>query len=151
MMRTTSQTALRARTLTSSTVEGRATKLAGKVALLHVGEPTYGAMLALRYAREGADVALVYPEPCAELEQVQQQIESLGARCVLYEVDLEDSWNCGLVVQSTTECLGPVDIVVDARGAVVLVEEGEELTPRQLQTAVSARASDSRGATHSAA
>lgn len=143
MMRTTSTLTDPMRS-TTSTVEGRTAKLAGKVALLHVGEPTYGAMLALRYAREGADVALVFPEASIDLENVQQQIEALGARCVLYEVDLEDSWNCGLVLQSTAECLGPVDFVVDRRGAVVLVEEGEQLTPQLLKDAVGARSSERR-------
>ena len=168
MQRTTSQTNFRVRTLTShadsthsdlsdeaaeSGVGNRRAKLAGKVALIHVEEPSYGALLALRYAREGADVALVYPEASSELEAVQRQIEAIGCRCVLYEVDLADAWNCGLVLQSTTECMGPVDFLVDAGGRVHLLEEGEELDADRLRDTVRGRTGERtlRSSTHSAA
>lgn len=103
--------------------------LSGMVVLLDVEEPSAGARLAMRYAKRGADLAIAHANAAKELLIVQQQIEALGNRCVLYEVDLADEWNCGLVLQSARECLGSIDLVVARTGHVRVVEKGETLEP----------------------
>lgn len=117
MKRHESQTTLRARILSEATGRG-GPRLTGKVVLIDASDVAEGVQRAYRYAKEGADVALAYHVPCEPIFIVQRQIEALGNRCVLYEIDLTDDWNCGLVVQSTAECLGPIDLIVNRRGHV---------------------------------
>ncbi len=109
-----------------------APRLVGKVVLIEATEPQSGVLRAHRYAKEGADIALTYAEPCDELFTVQRQIEALGSRCVLYELELDDEWNCSLVVQSTLECLGPIDFVVNGHGHVHATESDMPLTASEL-------------------
>lgn len=121
MKRLETQTTLRARPLPDGSGRGGSCvsgKLSGKVALIDASEVTEGVQRAYRYAKEGADVALAYSSPCDAVLIVQRQIEALGSRCVLYEIDLEDEWNCGLVVQNMAECLGPIDLIVNRSGRV---------------------------------
>lgn len=125
---------LRPRTLADVVYGRKDRRFVGKVVLLEVETPPEAAMLAMRYAREGADLALVYPQPAEELLIVQQQIEALGCRCVLYEVDLADPWDAGLVLQSARECLGSIDIFVDRHERAHFIEDAEKLTVRGLQT-----------------
>ena len=148
MTRTESQISLRARFLTDGT--NGTTRLAGKVVLVDASDVEIGVLCAYRYASEGADVALAYSVPCDSIFIVQRQIEALGSRCVLYEIELDDEWNCGLVVQSTAECLGPIDIVVNRSGHVKLCD-GAPITAAELRQAVAAAAGVEARKTSSAA
>jgi 3-oxoacyl-[acyl-carrier protein] reductase len=139
MNRPESQTTLRPRPLTDGFGRG-GTRLVGKVVLIDASMVEEGVQRAHRYANEGADVALAYHMPCDEIFIVQRQIEALGNRCVLYEIDLEDEWNCGLVVQSTAECLGPIDLIVNRRGHVHVVDR-QPCTAADLLDAVTAHGS----------
>lgn len=121
MKRANSHTALRPRTLTARSA--RSALMRGKVVLLHVSDLAQATAIALRYAREGADLALAYDTPSEQYILLQQKLEALGSRCMLYELDLSDEWNCGLVLQSASECLGSVDLVVDRQGRVHGFEE----------------------------
>ena len=107
-------------------------RLLGKVVLVDANDPQLGSARVLRYALEGADLAVCHRVPIEELFAIQQQVEASGVRCVLYELDLDDEWNCGLVVQSVTECLGPIDLVVDVKGHVTSLSSHEAQDARVL-------------------
>lgn len=88
-------------------------KLQGKVALITGGDSGIGRSVAYLYAREGADVAIVYlPAEQADAEEIEQAIREEGRRCVLIPGDLADAEFCRQCVQTTVDRLGKLDILV---------------------------------------
>src|SRR5512132_2052406 len=77
-------------------------KLPGKAALITGGDSGIGRAVAVLYAREGADVAIVYlPQEQSDAEETQQSIEAEGGKCVLIPGDLTDADFCSRLVEKT--------------------------------------------------
>lgn len=88
-------------------------KLEGKVALITGGDSGIGRAVAVIYAREGADVAVVYlPVEQTDAEQTCKAVEQEGRRCLLLPGDLTDADFCHDVVEQTVGELGKLDILV---------------------------------------
>jgi len=89
-------------------------KLAGKVALITGGDSGIGRAVAVLYAREGADVAIVYlPSEQADAEETRQAVEREGRRCLLLPGDVSKSRFCDRAVARTVAELGRVDVLVN--------------------------------------
>lgn len=89
-------------------------KLEGKVALVTGGDSGIGRSVAYLFAREGADVAIVYlDEEQRDAEVVRDGIEALGRRALLLPGDVGDSAFCRRAVRRTVEELGAVNILVN--------------------------------------
>lgn len=88
-------------------------KLTGKVALITGGDSGIGRAVALLFAREGADVAIVYlPYEQPDAEETQRVVEEQGRRCLLLPGDLCDPEFCRDVVERTVRDLGGLNILV---------------------------------------
>jgi NAD(P)-dependent dehydrogenase (short-subunit alcohol dehydrogenase family) len=88
-------------------------KLEGKVALISGGDSGIGRAVAVIYAREGADVAIVYlPQEASDARTTCHVITELGRRCLMLEGDLTDAAFCKEVVDKTVRELGGLDILV---------------------------------------
>jgi len=88
-------------------------KLQGKAALITGGDSGIGRAVAVIYAREGADVALVYlPEEQSDAQATCDVIESLGRRCAMLPGDLTEPEFCEAVVAATVREFGGIDILV---------------------------------------
>ncbi len=88
-------------------------KLQGRAALITGGDSGIGRAVAVLYAREGADVAIVYlPEEQSDAEETRQAVEAEGRRCVLIPGDLCDPAFCREAVERTVRELGKLDILV---------------------------------------
>ena len=89
-------------------------KLDGKVALITGGDSGIGRAVALIYAREGADVAIVYlPEEQSDAEETRAAIEAEGRRALLLPGDVTISEFCAGAVEQTVSELGKLDILVN--------------------------------------
>ncbi|WP_169974672.1 SDR family oxidoreductase [Tautonia rosea] len=89
-------------------------KLTDQVALITGGDSGIGAAVAILFAREGADVAIVYlPEEQRDAEHVRQHVEKIGRRCLCIPGDLKDSSFCNQAVEQTVRKLGKLDILVN--------------------------------------
>ncbi|MCI3928246.1 SDR family oxidoreductase [Streptomyces sp. AN091965] len=88
-------------------------KLAGKVALITGGDSGIGRSVAVLYAREGADVAIVYlPEEQPDAEETRAAVEAEGRSCLLLPGDLCDPAFCKDVVDRTVAELGGLNVLV---------------------------------------
>ncbi|CAM5316478.1 Putative oxidoreductase YghA OS=Streptomyces griseorubiginosus OX=67304 GN=yghA PE=3 SV=1 [Streptomyces griseorubiginosus] len=88
-------------------------KLEGKAALITGGDSGVGRAVALLYAREGADVAIVYlPEERVDAEQVRREVEEQGRRCLLLPGHLRGPEFCREAVERTAAELGGLNILV---------------------------------------
>jgi NAD(P)-dependent dehydrogenase (short-subunit alcohol dehydrogenase family) len=88
-------------------------KLTGKTALITGGDSGIGRAVALMYAREGADVAIVYlPDEQPDADETRRAVEAQGRRCLLLPGDLMDEEFCKAVVEDTVREFGKLNILV---------------------------------------
>jgi NAD(P)-dependent dehydrogenase (short-subunit alcohol dehydrogenase family) len=108
-------------------------KLKGKAALITGGDSGIGRAVAVLYAREGADVAVVYlPEEQSDAEETRSAIEAAGTRCILLPGDLTDSAFCDRVVESTVQAFGRLDILVSNAAHQTRKDSLDELDDEEL-------------------
>src|SRR4029453_18929290 len=88
-------------------------KLQGKVALITGGDSGIGRAVALLYAREGADVAIVYLNEHDDAAETQRRVEAEGRHCVTVAGDVGLEPFCQDVVQQTVAALGQLDVLVN--------------------------------------
>lgn len=88
-------------------------KLAGKVALITGGDSGIGRAVAIAFAKEGADLAIVYRDEHSDAEVTQLRVQSLGRKCVLLSGDLGDDAFCQNIVAQVIQNLGHLDILVN--------------------------------------
>jgi NAD(P)-dependent dehydrogenase (short-subunit alcohol dehydrogenase family) len=89
-------------------------KLQGKVALITGGDSGIGRAVAVLYAREGADVAIVYlREEQRDAEETKRVVEGEGRSCLLLPGDVTDPDFCEKAVERTVQKLGGLDILVN--------------------------------------
>lgn len=89
-------------------------KLLDKVAIITGGDSGIGRAVAVLYAREGADVAIIYlPEEQADAEQTRRAVETEGRECLLIPGDVSDPRFCHWAVQQTIKHFGKLDILVN--------------------------------------
>jgi NAD(P)-dependent dehydrogenase (short-subunit alcohol dehydrogenase family) len=109
-----------------------ADKLAGKVALITGGDSGIGRAVAVLYAREGADVAIVYlPAEQSDADTTREAIEAAGRRALLLPGDVTSSDFCREAVERTVAELGGLDILVNNAAFQKHVGKIEELTEEQ--------------------
>jgi NAD(P)-dependent dehydrogenase (short-subunit alcohol dehydrogenase family) len=107
-------------------------KLQGKVALITGGDSGIGRAVALIYAREGADVALVYlPEEESDALETQRAVHSEGRKAVLLPGDVTSSEFCSAAVEETVAQLGSLDILVNNAAFQKNVKSIQEVTEEQ--------------------
>jgi NAD(P)-dependent dehydrogenase (short-subunit alcohol dehydrogenase family) len=88
-------------------------KLEGKVALITGGDSGIGRAVAVLYAREMADVAIVFlPSELLDAQETQRGVEAEGRRCLLIPGDLTYPAFCRECVERTVRELGKLDILV---------------------------------------
>jgi NAD(P)-dependent dehydrogenase (short-subunit alcohol dehydrogenase family) len=88
-------------------------KLAGKTAIITGGDSGIGKSVAVYFAKEGADVAIVYLEEHQDAEETKELIESEGRQCQLFSGDIGNEDFCKDIVNKTIEQFGKVDILVN--------------------------------------
>ena len=89
-------------------------KLTDKVALITGGDSGIGRAVAVLYAREGADVALVYlTVEQSDAEETGRAVEKAGRRALLIPGDVQDPEFCRSAVDATIEEFGKLDILVN--------------------------------------
>ena len=91
-----------------------ADKLKGKTALISGGDSGIGRAVAVLFAREGADVAIMFlPEEETDARETQRAIEAEGQRALLLPGDVTDPDYCEECIDRTIDEFGALDILVN--------------------------------------
>jgi NAD(P)-dependent dehydrogenase (short-subunit alcohol dehydrogenase family) len=88
-------------------------KLEGMSAIITGGDSGIGRAVAVLFAREGADVAIVYLNEHGDAEETRQHVEREGRRCLCIAGDVKDAAFCRDAVERTVREFGKLDILVN--------------------------------------
>lgn len=108
-------------------------KLTGKVALVTGGDSGIGRAVAVAFAKEGADVAIVYKDETGDAEGAAKLVIDAGQRCHGFMGDIGDPAFCREVVEKTVERLGRLDILINNAAEQHVQERLEDVSPQQLE------------------
>ena len=108
-------------------------KLDGKVALITGGDSGIGRAVAIAFAKEGADVAVLYLDEHQDAEETKRKVEEKGRRCITIAGDIGDEGFCKEAVERTVRELGALDTVVNNAAEQHEQEELTAITAEQLE------------------
>jgi NAD(P)-dependent dehydrogenase (short-subunit alcohol dehydrogenase family) len=107
-------------------------KLKGKVALITGGDSGIGRATAVRFAREGADVAIIYLEEDSDAKETQRLVEAEGHTCILIEGDIGREKFCERSVDKSQRKFGRLDILVNNAAEQHPQDSIEDISEKQL-------------------
>jgi len=108
-------------------------KLEGMAALITGGDSGIGRSVAVLFAREGADVAIVYLSEHQDAQDTKRHVEEEGRRCLTISGDVRDSRFCEEAVAKTVQEFGRLDVLVNNAAFQQHSEKLEDITDEQLQ------------------
>lgn len=106
-------------------------KLKDKVAIVTGGDSGIGRAVAILYAREGADVAILYLSEHEDAEETKRLVEKEGRKCLLIPGDVSQREFCFDAVAKVTKQFGKLDVLVNNAAFQMHVSRFEDLTEEQ--------------------
>ncbi|HPL30931.1 MAG TPA: SDR family oxidoreductase, partial [Anaerolineae bacterium] len=109
-------------------------KLRDKTAVITGGDSGIGRAVAMYFAKEGADVAILYLNEHTDAQEAQRQVQEEGRRSILVAGDIGDEAFCRQAVQRVVDEFGRIDILVNNAGEHRYRPRGiEDVTADELQ------------------
>ena len=108
-------------------------KLKGKVCLITGGDSGIGRAVAVHFAREGADVAIIYHTNKEDADKTRDMIEAEGRKCLLLKGDVGNEKFCQKAVQQTVEKLGRLNILVNNAAEQHEQKKLQDISEKQLE------------------
>jgi NAD(P)-dependent dehydrogenase (short-subunit alcohol dehydrogenase family) len=105
-----------------------ADKLINKVALITGGDSGIGRSVAVHFAREGADVSIIYLSEDKDAKETKAMVEKEGRQCLLIAGDIGEEAFCKRAVQQTLDKFKKLNIVVNNVAEQHPKENLEEIT-----------------------
>lgn len=107
-------------------------KLEGKTALITGGDSGIGRSVAVHFAREGANVAIVYLNEDDDAKKTKQMVEAEGRKCLLLPGDIRNESFCKEAVKRTVNELGKLNILVNNAAEQHPKDDIQEISAEQL-------------------
>lgn len=107
-------------------------KLRGKIALISGGDSGIGRAVALTFAHEGADIAIVYLNEDNDAQYTKKLIEATGRHCLLIGGDIGGEDFCREAVERTIKQFGGLDILINNAAEQHVQTRLEDITEAQL-------------------
>jgi len=108
-------------------------KLEGMAAIVTGADSGIGRAVAVLFAREGADVAVLYLDEREDAERTKRAVEAEGRRCIAIAGDVRDSRFCERAVEKVRKAFGRIDVLVNNAAFQQHVARIEDLGDEQLQ------------------
>ena len=108
-------------------------KLEGMAALITGGDSGIGRAVAVLFAREGADVAIVYLNEHADAQETRRHVEREGRQCLLIPGNVKDSKFCRLAVEKTVAQFDRLDVLVNNAAFQLHADSLEDITDERLE------------------
>ncbi len=108
-------------------------KLIGKVAFITGGDSGIGRAVAIAYAMEGADVAILYLHNDKDAEVTQKAVESKGQQCLVIKGDVRDFTACQTAIDQTIKQFGHLDILINNAAYQMTQKKFEDISIEQFR------------------
>lgn len=108
-------------------------KLKDKVAIITGGDSGMGRAIAVAFAKEGADIVIVYLNEHSDAEETKQVVEQKGRRCLAIAGDIGSEAFCKQVVEQTIAQFGKLDILVNNAAEQHVQISLENITSAQME------------------
>lgn len=108
-------------------------KLKNKVAIITGGDSGQGRAIAVAFAKEGADVVIVYLNEHSDAEETKQFVEQKGRRCLSIAGDIGSEPFCIQVVAQTVGQFGKLDILVNNAAEQHVQNSLDNITSEQME------------------
>lgn len=108
-------------------------KLRDKVAIVTGGDSGIGRAVAVAYAMEGADVAILYNENDEDAQKTHDMVQSKGRRCLVIRGDVREPSTCRDTVERTVKELGGLNILVNNAAFQMAQEKFEDISDEQFR------------------
>ncbi|WP_245392543.1 SDR family oxidoreductase [Salinicola halimionae] len=106
-------------------------KLEDKIALVSGADSGIGRSASIHFAREGADVAIMYLSEDDDAKETQRLVEAEGRRCLLIAGDIRDAAFCRSALDRVIETFGGLNILVNNAGTQQVCTDLTELDDEQ--------------------
>lgn len=103
-------------------------KLKEFVAIITGGDSGIGRSIAVLFAREGAEVAIVYLNEHRDAEETKRAVEKEGRRALLISGDVTDRGFCDAAIAETLKTFGRLDVLVNNAAFQLHADKFEDLT-----------------------
>ncbi|ADV96025.1 MULTISPECIES: SDR family oxidoreductase [Bacillaceae] len=110
----------------------KAKKLEGKTAIITGGDSGIGRAVSVLFAKEGANVVIVYLNEHQDAEETKQYVEKEGVKCLLIAGDVGDEAFCNDVVGQASQVFPSIDILVNNAAEQHVQPSIEKITSHQL-------------------
>lgn len=108
-------------------------RLRGKVAIVTGADSGIGRAVAALYAREGADIAIVYLLEDDDAAETKRIVEAEGRKAITIRTDIGERGNADRIVAETIAAFGRIDILVNNAGEQHADKEITDITEAQLR------------------
>src|ERR1700760_4519916 len=107
-------------------------KLLDKIALITGGDSGIGRAVSVHFAKEGADIAIVYLNEDVDAKATKDIVESSGRKCLLIKGDVKDAAFCKKAVERTVKECGRLNILVNNAGMQLPEKNVKNISEEQL-------------------
>ncbi|AZA74040.1 SDR family oxidoreductase [Chryseobacterium indoltheticum] len=107
-------------------------KLLNKKAIISGGDSGIGQAVAVHFAREGADVAIIYKESVKDARETQRLVEKEGQECILFKGDISKKAFRKNTLEKISKHWKNVDILVNNAGIQFPKGEIEKISDDQI-------------------
>ncbi len=107
-------------------------RLQDKVAVISGGDSGIGRAVAIAFAKEGADVVIIYLNEHQDAEQTKRMVEEKGRECLLIPGDLRKEKFCQRAIEKTIKKFGKINILVNNAAEQFSENDLEKISAEQI-------------------